>query len=152
MLYLILLIIAIFCSAVMDADALDVFGKIAEKRFKENPTRFNKILWEWVDADSWENKYKFKEFLISIGIPKSISTWLAKDVFVIFLDLWHFAKAIMMICFEIPISILSLPFINSILENLGLGIHLDIIPYCLFLFTLGGVLFNLIYYKLRKLN
>lgn len=141
MLYLLLLILAIFFNSIMDADTLDVFGQLSEKRYKSNPTKFNKILWEWVDADSWENKYQVRDWLISKHVPKSIATWLAKDVLVIFLDLWHFAKALMMVCFEIPIAILTIQMVP----------FLPLWLWMLILFMSGGVIFNLFYYRFRKL-
>ena len=70
------------------------------------------------------------------------STWLAKDVLVIFLDLWHFAKAIMMVCFEIPMSIL-ISYTITCIPVWGIAI---------ILFLSGGLLFNFIYYRLRKIS
>jgi hypothetical protein len=139
--YYLLFILAIFCNAVMDADALDAFGRWAEKRYNANPTKFNKILWDWVDVSGWENKYKIQDWLIKHDYQPWVAKWLAQDVLVIFLDLWHFAKAIMMICFEIPLAIL-------------IASQITIIPVWLILTILflgGGVLFNFFYYRLRKI-
>jgi hypothetical protein len=149
-----------FCSAVMDADALDAFGKWAEKKYNEAPLNKKdkwKIIWQWVDADSWENKYDVRD-LMNAKLPKfsfkkitssGIYTWLAKDVLVIFLDLWHFAKAIMMGCMEYPIAILALPSINALL--VPLGFQMSLWHLLTIFFLLGGVVFNIFYYKLRKI-
>lgn len=132
---------ALFLNSIMDVTTLNVFGQLAEKRYNSNPTKFNKILWDWSKSDSWENKYKIINWLESKGIPKSIATWLGKDVLVIFSDLWHFVKSLMLVCFEVPIVVLTshlVPFIPVWL-------------WAIVLFIVGGVIFNFFYYRFRRL-
>lgn len=147
--YLLFLVLIMFCSAVMDADALDVFGQWGEKFYNKKPTKFRKVLWEWLDSSAWENKYKVADKLVSLGVPKSLATYLAKDVFVIFFDLWHFSKAILMALVEYMVADLSIGWMNSLLSGY-IQLSVGILTFILFL--IGGSLFNFFYYKLRKIK
>ena len=142
MIYIILLILAILLNAIMDADSLDAFDRLFKKRYEKNPTKLNWILYEWVQGETWQNKYDMLTWMVNKGLPYKLANWLAKDVFVVFSDLWHFAKAIMMVCFEIPIAVLLSPMVPFIPLWLLL----------LSIFLIGGVIFNLFYYNLRKIK
>jgi len=141
MIYLLLLVLAIFFNALMDVDTLGVFGNITKKRYYSNPSLFNWILMKWTYGETWKNKYLISSWLINKGIPESIANWLAKDVLVIFSDFWHFVKALMMLCFETPIAVLISPMFPFI----------PIWVLVLILFIIGGILFNTLYYTFRKL-
>jgi hypothetical protein len=152
-----------FCSAVMDADALDAFDARVKARYERKPTKFNKALVEWVDSSGWENKWHIRDWMVKhlpefrIGLGKftlvtsySIYSWLAADVLVVFLDLWHFAKAIMMGCMEYMVAVLSIAFINETLVYLDFPIKSTSVGWLTFiLFLAGGMIFNFFYYKLR---
>lgn len=133
MIYIILTLIAVFCNAVMDADQY-IAGYFNLKGYKK--------LYAWSNSMSWENKYFLKEWLQGKGVPEKIASWLAKDVLVIFTDMWHFCKAVMMICFLIPIRDVTFSLWGEYL-NPTLALFV--------LFSLFGVLFNKFYYSLRKL-
>ena len=151
MISLAILFLGIFFNSIMDADSIDVFGKWAEKRYTSNPTRFNFILWHWVDVDSWENKYMVREWMIIHGFQPWFATWMAKDVLVVFLDLWHFAKALMMLCFSYPIAMLSLSTINDLLVLIDIP-TLTTFWWWVTLFFIDGIIFNFFYYNWRKLS
>ena len=149
MIYLLILVQIMFCSAIMDADSLDVFGQWGEKFYNKKPSKFRKILWQWLDSNSWENKYKIADRLIKIGVPKGLATYLTKDVFVIFFDLWHFSKAILMALVEYMVAELSIDFVNGLLPD-SIQISVGLLTFILFL--VGGSLFNFFYYNLRKIK
>ena len=143
MIYLILLVLIMFCSAVMDVCSLNIFGQWIEKKYKQKPTKLRKILWKWVESDSWENKYKLADKLESLGLPKKIATWLAKDVLVIFVDLWHFSKALMMAMVEFMVA-------KLMVESMNLDMSVWLVT--MLLFFIGGSTFNFFYYNLRKIK
>jgi hypothetical protein len=169
MIYLTLLVVIMFCSGVMDADALDAFDARVKARYERKPTKFNAILVEWVDSSGWENKWHIRDWMVKhlpefnfrIGNERigritllnsyAIYSWLAADVLVVFLDLWHFAKAIMMGCMEYTIAVLSIAQVNEFLVLANFPItNVSIGWFTLILFLAGGMLFNFFYYRLRK--
>jgi hypothetical protein len=99
-------------------------------------------LYEWFNSTSWENKYHLQDWLIQKGMPKGIAEWLAKDVFVVFTDGWHFFKAIMFVCTEYLVAVLLIPFLPFEIQAWQIAI---------ILFLAGGQLFNIIYYRLKKI-
>ena len=130
-------------SAIMDVCSLDVFGQWAQKKYEQKPTKFRKLFWDWVKADSWQNKHKIADLLYSWGVPRSIANFLGKDVLVIFSDLWHFAKALMMAIVQFMVAQLTAQTLNFDISDWLLT---------LILFILGGSLFNFFYYNLRKIK
>lgn len=142
MIYLILLVVIITCSAIMDAS--DYIAKYCLKRGWM-------YLYDWFNSDSWENKYDLRIWLIKIGIPESIATWLAKDVLVVFTDGWHFFKAVMFACMEYMVAVFSIAAVNEFLVFIDFPFTFTLGLYTLFLFLAAGQLFNIIYYHLRKL-
>lgn len=136
---ILLLILAMAFSAVMDTT-----DRFAEYFRRKEISTEKKIYWflrEWCDSEKWRNKYEVKDFLIKSGIPVVISTYLAKDVLVIFVDMWHFAKAMMILCFIIPIS-------GNISESLGVNQILVLSG----MFTMTGTVFNFFYYRFAKIK
>lgn len=86
MIYILLLITA-FCSAIIDAVIY------------QNP--FAK--WGlWWSNEGWKSKYVLTQWFNQF-LPLWLSKFLAQDVFVIFSDLIHTAKTIMVACFMIAI-------------------------------------------------
>lgn len=142
MIYLILLIIIVSCSAIMDAS--DYIAQYCLKRGWMN-------LYEWFNSDSWENKYKLQDWLIEKGFQPWFAAWVSKDVLVIFTDGWHFSKAVMFACMEYMVARLSISDVNEFLVFIDFPFTFTIGWYTFFLFLVGGQLFNIIYYKLRKL-
>lgn len=142
MIYLILLVVIVTFSAIMDAS--DYIAKYCLRKGWMN-------LYDWFNSDSWENKYELRTWLIKIGVPESIATWLAKDVLVVFTDGWHFSKAVMFACMEYMVARLSISDVNEFLVFIDFPFTFTIGWYTFFLFLVGGQLFNIIYYKLRKL-
>lgn len=134
-----LLILAMLFSAIMDTT--DRFSEYFKRKEISTNKKIYKFLREWCDSESWRNKYKIKDHLIRIGIPELISSYLSKDVFVVFLDMWHFSKAMMILCFLIPISgkISSSIEVNQILILVGM-------------FTMTGTVFNFFYYRFEKIK
>ncbi len=141
MIYLALLVVIVTCSAIMDAS--DYIAKYCLRKGWMN-------LYDWFNSDSWENKYDLRTWLIKIGIPEGIATWLAKDVLVIFTDSFHLCKAIMFVCMELMVAILSINFVNSVLVNINFPFIFTVGWYTFFLFLSAGQLFNTIYYGIRK--
>lgn len=141
--YLILLAIIMLLSAIMDVCSLDVFGQWAQKKYEQNPTKLRKLFWDWTKADSWQNKYKIADLFYSWGVPRSISNFIGKDVLVIFSDLWHFAKALMMAIVQFMVAQLTV-------QTLSFDISVWLLT--LILFILGGSVFNFFYYNLRKIK
>lgn len=141
--YLILLVIIMLLSAIMYVCSLDVFGQWAQKKYEQKPTEFRKLFWDWVKADSWQNKYKIADLFYSWGVPRSIANFIGKDVLVIFSDLWHFAKALMMAIVQFMVAQLTVQTLNF---------EISVWLLTLILFILGGSLFNFFYYNLRKIK
>jgi len=131
MIYLILLIVMYACSAVMDAS--DNIAKWFKKKGRTN-------LWGWFNSKSWENKYKLRDWLIEKGFNRYIAEWIAKDIFVVFTDGWHCAKAIMFLCADYMTA-----------DKLQGEYSFNVVFTTIILFLVGGSFFNFLYYKLRKL-
>ena len=106
----------------------------------------------WCDSDSWENKYQMKEWMMKIGVPEGLAKYLSMDVFVIFTDMWHCAKAIMMVCTQYFVAILAIGFVNNGLVYVNFPItNINVAWLTFILFLLSGMTFNWFYYKMRKL-
>lgn len=86
MIYL-LVFISILSSAIMDA--ININNAFAKYGI-------------WFSKDGWKNKHTFAEW-ISKYLPDFISESIAEDFLVMFTDLWHFAKMIMVLSFLIAI-------------------------------------------------
>lgn len=142
MIYLILLVVIITCSAIMDAS-----DYIAQYCLKKGWTK----LYEWFNSDSWENKYHLQDWLIERCFQPWFAAWVAKDVLIIFTDGWHFFKAVMFLCMEYMVAVNSIEWTNKILVYINFPFTLTLGWYVLFLFLAAGQLFNIIYYKFRKL-
>jgi hypothetical protein len=141
--YLILLLVIIFCSAVMDTT--DYIANFLKRKGYQK-------LFEWFNSNSWKNKWRLAEWLEKIGLSKSLSKWLAADVLVIFTDGWHFFKAIMMALVQYMVAVLSIGDVNSFLIFINFpitNISVEVLAFILFL--VGGQIFNLIFYRFRRL-
>lgn len=141
--YLILLVLIMLLSSIMDVCSLNIFGKWAQKKYEQKPTKFRKLFWDWVKADSWQNKHKVADLIFSWGIPRSISNVIGKDVLVIFSDLWHFAKALMMVIIDFMVAKLTVETFNF---------DISVWLLTIVLFVLSGSVFNFFYYNLRKIK
>jgi hypothetical protein len=82
-----ILLLTIICSAIMDAiTSQDSFAKYGL----------------WFSREGYVLKYDLEAWLNKF-LPSSISKFLAYDVLVIFTDLFHLSKTIMVACFIIAI-------------------------------------------------
>ena len=83
----ILLALTVLCSSIMDAimsnNAFSKYGL-------------------WASQDGWKLKYVFTEWLNKF-LPLWLSKFIAQDVLVVFTDLWHTAKTVMIASFLICI-------------------------------------------------
>ena len=79
----ILLYITIAANAVMDA----IMSNDSFKRFGK-----------WFSRDGWQIKYTFCEWLNKY-LPLWLSKFIAEDLLVVFTDLFHFAKMVMILSF-----------------------------------------------------
>jgi len=119
----------------------DTFANFFRRKEKETGKPIYGHLAFWSQRDSWKNKYQLKEWFEKLGIPDSISTWLAKDVFVVFTDAWHFFKAI---------GIVAILYSYVVEFSTFLGINFWL---CYFItFSLTGIVFNFLFYSLRKIK
>lgn len=143
MIYLILLLVILFCSALMDTTNY-ISAYFKKKGYKK--------LAEWTDSDSWENKWHLRDWLVEKGLPKWLADWLAADVLVVFTDGWHFFKAVMMANIQYMVAVLSVAWVNSALVTINFPItHISIGWLTFVLFLVGGQIFNFFFYQLRKL-
>jgi len=142
MIYFIILLAIILFNSIMDATAINVFGRLAQVRVLKNPNLFNKILWKWVKGDSSGNKYLVRDWLREKGFTPKLADFIAKDLLVIFLDLWHFSKACMMFCVMYLVGELTFYLVQEQINFPG---------YVLILFILNGIVFNFVYYKFQQL-
>jgi len=127
--YILLFLIIVF-SAIMDGE--EGIARYCLKRKWVN-------LYLWCDSTSWENKYECQKWLLEKGFQPWFAKWMAQDVLVIFLDMWHAAKACMFLCIE-----------AIFLSKLGLS-PLEF-AWCLLLtFVIVGTIFNICYYNIIKL-
>jgi hypothetical protein len=95
----------------------------------------------WFANDAWENKYQLKEWLVKLGVNEGVATWLAKDVLVIITDAWHAFKAV-------GILFILYPYVNIFSESLSVNFWLCYIA----VFMISGQLFNVLFYKFKKLG
>jgi len=71
---------------------------------------------------------------------------------VIFTDGWHFFKAIMMALIQYLVAVLCINDVNSFLVLIDFPItNISVGMLTFILFLVGGQVFNLIFYKLRKI-
>jgi hypothetical protein len=71
----------------------------------------------WFSRDGYKCKYILTEWLNKF-LPLGLSKFLAQDILVIFTDLWHFAKFVMITCFFLAISFTLLSFVMSLVWGL----------------------------------
>jgi hypothetical protein len=132
----------ILCSAIMDnISSYNSFEKYFIVKEAQTKKSIYGHLSFWFSTHAWKNKYAMKEWMMSLGISKKISTWLAKDVLVVFTDAWHFFKAI---------GILAIvePYVSLFSEQYQINY---LITYIL-VFILSGQLFNVLFYSFKKLG
>ena len=109
----ILLLITVICSAIIDAiNSRDSFAKYGL----------------WFSRDGYVIKYDIEAYLNRF-LPTWLSKFLAYDVLVIFSDLFHFAKFIMIL------AVMFIAFGFTIYAILG--------------YLVWGVLFNVVFYSIR---
>jgi hypothetical protein len=117
--------------------AYDTFSKYFKKKGYNN-------LSFWFKKDSWENKYQLKKWLMKCGMTDYVATILAKDVFVVLTDAWHFFKAV-------GIAIILQPYVKIFAEYLQpYGINY-LITYIITI-ILSGSVFNFLFYKFSNLK
>jgi len=113
MIVYICLVISVICSAVQDAV---IFNNAFEK-------------WGlWFSKDGWKVKYLFTEWLNQY-LPLWLSKFIAQDLLVIFTDIYHLSKSIMIASFIV--AIFGLTWTSFIV------------------WALWGFGFNLVYYAIR---
>ena len=149
-------ITVILLNSIMDASDRGVYSKFAKQFLDKKPeSKFRKLLWEWTNSDSWDNKYEIRSWMIkrfpTFTYSVNIYTWLAKDVLVIFLDLWHFAKAIMSAVNNLAYAILITICITESFKEIQMDSMTLFWIIWIALFLVGGTLFNIFYYTQRKI-
>ena len=135
------ILIFIICSAIMDnISSYNTFIVFFKEKYLQTKNPIYQNLDFWFTRDSSNNKYQLKEWLEKYHIPTKLSTFLAKDVLVIFTDAWHFFKSL-------GIAAIIYPYVIYISLLLNLNFY---ICYLL-LFKLIGIVFNFFFYSFKKL-
>jgi len=136
------IIVFMICMAVMDNIAsYNTFEKyFLRKQLETKKSIYGHIAF-WFANDGWENKYQLKEWLVKIGLPADTAIWLAKDVLVIITDAWHAFKAV-------GILFILYPYIDIFSREYEINYWVCYIGT----FIISGELFNMMFYRFKRLN